>query len=196
MTAQWTELAKYCWLMRGIQGKGGAVATGLRLATGHIMVVQDADLEYDPGDYRALLSAILEGCTQVVYGSRFLGPTGKSMCLQYWLGNRFLTWTTNTLYGCALTDMETCFKMFTREAAQGLRLVERGWGFDPEITAQFLRLGYRIREVPITYAARGAGEGKKISWRDAVVVLKTLFRYRFGQDALPARTTYHALPQR
>jgi glycosyltransferase involved in cell wall biosynthesis len=168
------------------QGKGGAVCTGLRLARGDIMVVQDADLEYDPGDYRVLLALILAGRGHVAYGSRFLGPGGKAMRFQYRLGNGFLTWATNVLFGSALTDMETCYKMFTREAAQQLRLVERGWGFDPEITAQLLRLGYPIYEAPISYAARSSEEGKKISWRDAVVVLKTLLRYRFSESSSPA----------
>jgi glycosyltransferase involved in cell wall biosynthesis len=161
------------------QGKGAAVRTGLDHASGDIFIVQDADLEYDPRDYAALLQPILEGRTQVVYGSRFRGGPTKAMFFWHMVGNRLLTLVTNILYDSILTDMETCYKMFTREVARQLRLTERGWGFDPEITAQILRRGYRIYEVPITYTGREFAEGKKISWRDAFTVLRTLLRCRF-----------------
>jgi len=161
------------------QGKGAAVRTGLDHATGDIFVVQDADLEYDPRDYPALLRPILEGRTHVVYGSRFRGGPTKAMFFWHMLGNRFLTLVTNVLYDTILTDMETGYKMFTRQVAQELQLTERGWGFDPEITAQILRRGYRIYEVPISYTGREFVEGKKISWKDAFTVLKTLLRCRF-----------------
>ena len=161
------------------QGKGAAVRTGLDHASGDIFIVQDADLEYDPRDYVALLQPILEERTQVVYGSRFRGGPTKAMFFWHMVGNRLLTLVTNILYDSILTDMETCYKMFTREVAQQLRLTERGWGFDPEITAQILRRGYRIYEVPITYTGREFAEGKKISWRDAFTVLRTLLRCRF-----------------
>jgi glycosyltransferase involved in cell wall biosynthesis len=160
-------------------GKGAAVRTGLEHATGDIFVVQDADLEYDPRDYPALLQPILEGRSQVVYGSRFRGGPTKAMFFWHMVGNRFLTLVTNVLYDSILSDMETGYKMFTREVAGRLRLTERGWGFDPEITAQILRRGYRIYEVPISYTGREFSEGKKISWRDAFTVLKTLLRCRF-----------------
>lgn len=161
------------------QGKGAAVRTGLDHATGDVFIVQDADLEYDPRDYPILLQPILEGRTQVVYGSRFRGGPTKAMFFWHMVGNRFLTLVTNILYDSILTDMETGYKMFTREVAGKLRLTERGWGFDPEITAQILRRGYRIYEVPISYTGREFTEGKKISWKDAFTVLKTLFRCRF-----------------
>ena len=161
------------------QGKGAAVRTGLQHATGDIMVVQDADLEYDPRDYIPMLQPILEGRSQVVYGSRFRGGPTKTMFFWHMVGNRLLTMITNLLYDTILTDMETGYKMFTREVAEKLRLTERGWGFDPEITAQILRLGYRIYEVPISYTGREFYEGKKISWRDGFTVLKTLLRCRF-----------------
>jgi len=161
------------------QGKGAAVRTGLDHATGDIFIIQDADLEYDPRDYPALLQPILEGRTQVVYGSRFRGGPTKAMFFWHMVGNRFLTLVTNILYDSILTDMETGYKMFTREVAGQLRLTERGWGFDPEITAQILRHGYRIYEVPISYTGREFTEGKKISWKDAFTVLRTLFRCRF-----------------
>jgi len=160
------------------RGKGGAVWTGLQHATGSIMLVQDADLEYDPRDYPKLLQPILEKRSQVVYGSRFRGGPTKAMFFWHMVGNRFLTFVTNLLYNTILTDMETCYKVFTREVADQLRLKAKGWGFDPEITAQILLRGYRIYEVPISYAGREFQEGKKISWRDGFTVLWTLLKYR------------------
>ena len=162
------------------QGKGGAVWTGLQTATGDICIIQDADLEYDPRDYVQLLQPILEKRTQVVYGSRFRGGPTKAMFFWHMVGNRMLTLVTNVLYNTILTDMETCYKVFTREVANKLHLVARGWGFDPEITAQILLCGYRIYEVPISYAGREFSEGKKISWKDGFAVLGTLIRYRLG----------------
>lgn len=161
------------------QGKGAAVRTGLTHATGDIMLIQDADLEYDPRDYPKLLQPILEERTQVVYGSRFRGGPSKAMFFWHMLGNRFLTLVTNVLYNTILTDMETCYKTFTREVSEQLQLKAKGWGFDPEITAQILLRGYRIYEVPISYTGREFEEGKKISWRDGFTVLWTLLKYRF-----------------
>jgi glycosyltransferase involved in cell wall biosynthesis len=161
------------------QGKGAAVRTGLQHASGDIMMVQDADLEYDPRDYPKLLQPIVEGRSQVVYGSRFRGGPSKAMFFWHMIGNRFLTMVTNLLYNTILTDMETCYKVFTREVAAHLDLRALGWGFDPEITAQILKRGYRIYEVPISYTGREFEEGKKISWRDGLTVLWTLLKYRF-----------------
>jgi len=161
------------------QGKGAAVRTGLGHASGDVMLIQDADLEYDPRDYRAMLQPILEERSQVVYGSRFRGGPTKAMFFWHMIGNRFLTLVTNVLYDSILSDMETCYKVFTREVADQLDLKASGWGFDPEITAQILRLGYRIYEVPITYTGREFDEGKKIGWRDGLTVLWTLVKYRF-----------------
>jgi len=161
------------------QGKGAAVRTALQQATGDILLVQDADLEYDPREYPALLKPILENRSQVVYGSRFLGGPRKAMFFWHMVGNKMLTLITNLLYNTILTDMETCYKVFTREVADKLRLRSPRWGFDPEITAQILRQGYRIYEVPISYTGREMWEGKKISWRDGFVVLWTLLKYRF-----------------
>jgi len=161
------------------QGKGAAVRTALQHATGDIILIQDADLEYDPREYPLLLRPILEKRAQVVYGSRFLGGPRKAMFFWHMVGNKFLTLVTNLLYNTILTDMETCYKVFTREVADKLQLTSPRWGFDPEITAQILRHGYRIYEVPISYTGREIWEGKKISWRDGFVVLWTLLKYRF-----------------
>jgi len=160
-------------------GKGAAVRTALQHATGDVMVIQDADLEYDPREYRVLLQPILENRAQVVYGSRFRGGPTKTMFFWHMVGNQFLTLVTNLLYNTILSDMETGYKLFTRHVAEELDLQARGWGFDPEITAQILRRGYRIYEVPISYTGREFEEGKKISWHDGLTVLWTLFKYRF-----------------
>ena len=160
------------------RGKGAAIRSALEAATGDVLIVHDADLEYDPRDYPRLLRPIAEGRAQVVYGSRFLGEH-KAMYFWHWVGNRFLTFVANLLYDTTLTDMETGYKVFTAEVARQLRLRSDRWGFDPEITAQILRRGYRIYEVPIAYNGREYWEGKKITWRDGLTVLATLLRYRF-----------------
>ena len=161
------------------RGKGASVRTALQHAGGDILLVQDADLEYDPREYPALLQPILEDRSQVVYGSRFRGGPHKAMFFWHMVGNKFLTFVTNVLYNTILSDMETCYKVFTREVADKLHLKSPRWGFDPEITAQILKAGYRIYEVPISYTGREFYEGKKISWRDGLIVLWTLLKYRF-----------------
>jgi len=160
------------------QGKGAAVRTALQHATGDILLVQDADLEYDPREYPDLLKPILEDRSQVVYGSRFRGGPHKAMFFWHMVGNKFLTLVTNVLYNTILSDMETCYKVFTREVADRLDLKSPRWGFDPEITAQILKMGHRIYEVPISYTGREFYEGKKLCWRDGFVVLWTLLKYR------------------
>ncbi len=160
------------------QGKGAAVRTAIEKATGDIMLVQDADLEYDPRDYPSLVQPIIENRTKVVYGSRFLGGPRKAMFFSHMLGNKALTLFTNLLFDTILSDMETCYKVFTHEVAEQLHLKSPGWGFDPEITAKILKRGYRIYEVPITYTGREYNEGKKISWRDGLTVMWTLLKYR------------------
>lgn len=161
------------------RGKGAAVRTALEYADGDVMLIQDADLEYDPREYPALLQPIAEGRSQVVYGSRFRGGPTKAMFFWHMVGNRLLTLITNVLYDTILSDMETCYKVFTREVADQLDLKASGWGFDPEITAQILKRGYRIYEVPISYTGREFEEGKKIGWRDGLIVLWTLLKHRF-----------------
>ena len=161
------------------KGKGAAVRTALEHATGDVMLIQDADLEYDPRDYPTLLQPILEGQAQAVYGSRFLGGPRRTMFFWHMLGNKLLTLVANILYDTILSDIETCYKVFTREVADQIQIKSPRWGFDPEITAKILKRGYRIYEVPISYAGREYHEGKKITWRDAFVVLCTLLKYRF-----------------
>jgi glycosyltransferase involved in cell wall biosynthesis len=158
-------------------GKGAAVQEGLRRANGDVVIIQDADLEYDPADYPVLLRPIQTGKASVVYGSRFIGEH-KAMYFWHSLGNQFLTLLCNALFDTTLTDMETCYKVFTIDIARRLRLKEPRWGFDPEITARILKMGHRIYEVPISYAGREFNEGKKISWHDGFVVLGTLLRHR------------------
>ena len=159
------------------QGKGAAVRSGLATVTGDVVIIQDADLEYDPRDYAKLLRPIEEGRSKVVYGSRFLGEH-KAMYFWHSVGNKSLTLVTNILFDTTLTDMETCYKVFTADIARNLRLTADRWGFDPEITAKILKQGHRIYEVPISYTGREFWEGKKISWRDGVTVLVTLVRCR------------------
>ncbi len=159
------------------QGKGAAVRTGIAHATGDFLLVQDADLEYDPRDYPVLLKPILEGRSEVVYGSRFLGEH-KAMYYWHQVGNKMLTTIANILYNTTLTDMETCYKLCTRAVAHSFILKQNRWGFDPEMTAKILKRGHRIYEVPIAYNGREFDEGKKINWRDAFVVIACLIRYR------------------
>ena len=160
------------------QGKGAAVRGGLAQVDGDVVIIQDADLEYDPEDYHLLLRPIENGRSQVVYGSRFLGEH-KAMYFWHMVGNKFLTLLTNILYDTTLTDMETGYKVFTADIARQVKLTSPRWGFDPEITARILKAGHRIYEVPISYNGREVFEGKKISWRDGFVVLFTLLRCRF-----------------
>ncbi len=159
-------------------GKGAAMRSGIQRARGDVIVVQDADLEYDPADYPALLGPIEKGLAKVVYGSRFLGPH-RAMYFWHAVGNKLLTLTCNILFDTTLTDMETGYKAFTADVIHSFRLRSDRWGFDPEITAKVLKRGHRIYEVPISYAGREFDEGKKITWKDGITVFLTLLRYRF-----------------
>ncbi|HLN15149.1 MAG TPA: glycosyltransferase family 2 protein [Acidimicrobiales bacterium] len=160
-------------------GKGAAVRTGLEHARGDLVLIQDADLEYDPDDWPELLAPMLKGKARVVYGSRFTGPR-KNMLPLHWIGNRFLSLVTNLLYSSTLSDMETCYKLFDRQVLDGITIESKRFDFEPEITAKVLRRGYRIYEVPISYAGRELSEGKKITWRDGFSALRALVKYRFS----------------
>ena len=163
------------------RGKGAAIRTGLAEARGDLVLIQDADLEYDPKDWPRLLDPILSGKARVVYGSRFTGER-KNMMPMHWFGNRLLSLVTNALYRTTLSDMETCYKLFDAQVLEGLTIVSNKFDFEPEITAKVLRRGFRIYEVPISYAGREHDEGKKITWRDGFSALRALVKFRFTKD--------------
>lgn len=161
------------------QGKGAAVLTGFAAASSEVMLIQDADFEYDPREYPQLLKPIEEGIASVVYGSRFLGGPRKAMNFWNMVANRSLTLATNILYNAILSDMETCYKVFRAEVVRDMVIHAKRFEFEPEITAKVLKKGIRIYEVPISYNGREWHEGKKIKWTDAPIALWTLFKYRF-----------------
>ena len=160
------------------QGKGMAIRTGIKQAMGDFIIIQDADLEYDPQDYFKLIKPIKDGKAQVVYGSRFTGEH-RNMFFWHWVANQCLTLITNILYNTTLSDMETCYKVFPTKLLKSIPLNCRRFEFEPEVTAKILRQGIRIYEVPISYAGREYWEGKKIAWQDGFIALWTLIRYRF-----------------
>ena len=161
------------------QGKGKAVRTGIQNASGDLIIIQDADLEYDPREYPNLLRPIQEGIADIVYGSRFLGAGRRPVLFWNMVANKILTLVTNILYNNILTDMETGYKLFRREVVQNMTLHAHGFEFEPEFTAKILKSKARIYEVPITFNPRDYSEGKKIKMRDAFIAMWTLIKYRF-----------------
>jgi glycosyltransferase involved in cell wall biosynthesis len=161
-------------------GKGGALRRGFEAVQGDLVVIQDADLEYSPEEFPQLIELICQGRADVVFGSRFLGRH-RVFLFTHYAGNRLITLVTNLLYNTMLTDMETCYKVMRADVLRSMTLHSDGFGIEPELTAKIFKRGYRVYEVPITYDGRGYQEGKKITWRDGVVALWVLLKYRFTE---------------
>jgi len=182
---QTTELHYQVLFHEQNQGKGAALRTGFTAATGDFVIIQDADLEYDPNDYPALLEPLIAGEADVVYGSRFSEKGGARGRLANYLANRSLTGLTNMVTGLGLTDMETCYKVFRRPVIQSVSLCEDRFGFEPEITCKLARRGVQIHERPISYDPRSHDAGKKIGWSDGLHAIRCIFRYGCGRRGKP-----------
>lgn len=162
------------------QGKGAALRTGFENVTGDIIVIQDADLEYEPADYSPLIKLIIDGHADVCYGTRLAGgKPSRSFMFTHLLGNKFLSLLTNILYGSTLTDMETCYKAFKADFIKGIQIKSNRFDFEPEITAKVLKRGARLYELPVSYYGREFSEGKKITWKDGIHAIIALIKYRF-----------------
>ena len=161
------------------QGKGAALRTGFRALAGDIVIIQDADLEYDPNDYPLLLEPILDGRADIVYGSRFLGGPHRVLFFWHYVGNRFLTLLSNMLTNLNLTDMETCYKVFKKEVLHEIKIKSNRFGFEPEFTAKIAKKPFRIYETPISYSGRTYAEGKKIGWKDGIKAVFAILWFRF-----------------
>jgi glycosyltransferase involved in cell wall biosynthesis len=160
------------------RGKGAALRTGFGSVTGEVIIIQDADLEYDPTEYPTLLAPILDGRADVVYGSRFLGGPHRVLFFWHYLGNKFLTLLSNALTNLNLSDMETCYKVFKREVLEQITLKSNRFGFEPEFTMKIAKKGFRVYETSISYSGRTYSEGKKIGWKDGVAAIWTILWFR------------------
>jgi len=161
------------------QGKGAAIRTGLSHATGDAIVIQDADLEYNPNEFYNMLDILKQEEYDVIYGSRMIGKLTGFKIRSHYLGNKILSLVTTALYFNKITDMETCYKMFKKEVVEGMQLKSNSFNIEPEITAKILKRGYKIKEIPISYNCRTFEEGKKINWKDGVKAIYYLIKYRF-----------------
>jgi glycosyltransferase involved in cell wall biosynthesis len=191
LARQWPEIRHI--LQEVNQGKGAAIRRGIQEARGDIVLIQDADLEYDPEEYPKLVQPIIDGHADVVFGSRFVGYPRRVMLYWHRLGNTFLTFLSNATTNLDLTDMETCYKVFRREVIQSINLQSNRFGIEPEVTAKLAKRGYRIFEVPISYYGRDYWEGKKINWKDGFSAIFTILKYGLFDDPANEPTTYKTL---